>query len=78
MAPRQNAGGLPQHMRDGACASETHEPPRKRDAQAASGNQTLPLFRRKLKAECTLLCGSGIKEGWALGEDGMQLLLADL
>jgi len=24
------------------------------------------------------LCGSGMKEGWALGEGGLQLLLADL
>jgi hypothetical protein len=30
MAPRQNAGGLPQRMRDGAFASVTHQPRGKR------------------------------------------------
>jgi len=78
VTPRQNAGGLPHRMRDGACVSETHEPHGKRHAQAAAGKQTLPLFRRKLQANCALLCGSGMKEGWALGEGGLQLLLADL
>ncbi len=78
VAPRQNAGGLPHRMRDGTCASKTHKPHRKRHAQMAAGNQTLPLFRPKLQTECALLCGSGMKEGWALGKGGLQLLLADL
>jgi hypothetical protein len=67
-------------MRDGASASETHEPHRKRNAYVAAGNHTLPMFGPKLQAEYTLLCGSGMKEakGWAQGEDGLQLLLADL
>ena len=78
VAPRQNAGGLPQRMRDGAYALEAHQPHGKRHAQAAAGKQTLPMFRQKLQAECALLCGSGMKEGWALGEGGLQLLLADL
>ena len=37
VVPRQNAGGLPQRMRDGACASETHQPHGTRHAQAAAG-----------------------------------------
>ena len=53
VAPRQNAGGLPQRMRDGACALEIHQPRGKRHAQAAAGNKTLPLFGPKLGAECT-------------------------
>ncbi len=78
MAPRQNAGGLLQRMRDGAFASETHEPHGKRHGQAAAGKQTLPLFGPKLQAECEPLFGSGLKERWALGEDVLQLLLAAL
>jgi hypothetical protein len=78
VAPRQNAGGLPQRMRDGAFALETHEPDRKSHGQAAAGKQTLPLFRPKMQAECVPLCGSGMKEGWALAEDGLQLILAAL
>ena len=52
VAPRQNAGGLLQRMRDGAFPSETHEPHGKRHRQAAAGKQTLPLFGPKLQAEC--------------------------
>ncbi len=78
VAPRQNAGGLLQRMRDGAFASETHKPDGKRHGEAAAGKQTLPLFDPKLKAECVQLCSSGMKERWALGEDGLQLLLAAL
>ncbi len=59
MAPRQNAGSLHQRMRDGACASEPHEPRSKGYGQAAAGEQTLPLFDLKLQAKCLLLCGSG-------------------
>ncbi len=80
VAPRQNAGGLPQRMRDGACASETHKPHGKRHGQAAAGKQTMPLFRPQMGAECVPLCGSCIemKERWALSENGLQLLLAAL
>ena len=77
MAPRQNAGGLPHQMLDSVFASGT-QPHRKRHAQAAAGKQTLPMLSHKLQAECALLCGSGMKEGCALGEDGLQLLLAAL
>ena len=78
MAPRQNAGGLPQRMRDGACASVTHKPHGKRHGKAAAGEQTLPMFGLKVGAECVPLCGSGLKERWALAADGLQLLLAAL
>jgi len=37
VSPRQNAGGLPQRMRDGACASEANQPHGKRHGQAAAG-----------------------------------------
>ena len=76
VAPRQNAGGLPQRMRDGACASVTHQPRGKRHAQAAAGEQTLPLFGPQMGAECTTLCGRDTKERWARAEDGLQLPLA--
>ena len=78
VAPRQNAGGLPQRMRDGACALETHQPRGKRHAQAAAGQQTLPLFGPQMAAECAILCGRDTKEGWARAEDGLQLPLAAL
>ena len=78
MAPRQNAGGLPQRMRDGAFASETHKIHGKRHGQAAAGKQTLPLFGPKMGAECVPLSGSGMKERRALTEDGLQLFLAAL
>ena len=73
VAPRQNAGGLPQRMRDGACASVTHQPRGKRHAQAAAGDQTLPLFGPQMAAECATLCGRDTKEIWARVEDGLQL-----
>jgi len=78
--PRQNAGGLLQRMRDGAFASETHQPHGKRDGQAAAGKQTqsLPRIRPKIGAECVPLSGSRMKERWALTEDGLQLPLAAL
>ena len=76
VAPRQNAGGLPQRMRDGACALETHQPRGKRHAQAAAGEQTLPLLGPKMAAECATLCGRDTKERWARAEDGLQLPLA--
>ncbi|OBQ31657.1 MAG: hypothetical protein AN484_28805 [Aphanizomenon flos-aquae WA102] len=78
MAPRQNAGGLPQRMRDGACASVTHQPRGKRHAQAAAGEQTLPLFGPQMAVECATLCGRDTKERWARAEDGLQLPLAAL
>ncbi len=78
VAPRHNAGGLPQRMRDGACAWVTHQPHGKRHAQAAAGQQTLPLFGPQMAAECTTLCGRDKKEGWARAEDGLQLPLAAL
>ena len=79
MAPRQNAGGLSQRMRDGACALETHKPHGKRHGQAAEGKQTLPLFGPKMRADRVLLRqrGSGVSEvegemaNWALAEDGL-------
>ena len=46
--PRQNAGGSPQWMRNGACALETNQPDGKRHGQAAAGEQTLTLFRPKM------------------------------
>ncbi len=76
MAPRQNAGGLLQRMRDGA--SETHELHGKRHGQAAAGKQTLPMFGLKVGAERVPLFGSGMKKRWALAEDGLQLPLAAL
>ena len=78
VAPRQNADGLPQRMRDGACALETHQPRGKRHAQAAAGEQNLPLFGPKMGAECATLCGRDTKERWARAEDGLQLPLAAL
>ena len=78
VAPRQNAGGLPQRMRDGACASVTHQPRGERHAQAAAGQPTLPLFDPKMAAECATLCGRDTKERWARAEDGLQLPLAAL
>ena len=78
VAPRQNAGGLPQRMRDGACALETHQPRGKRHAQVAAGEKTLPLFGAKMAAECATLCGRDTKERWARAEDGLQLPLAAL
>ncbi len=51
VAPRHNAGGLPQRMRDGTCASVKHQPRGKRHAQVAAGEQTLPLFDPKMAAE---------------------------
>ena len=78
VAPRQNAGGLPQRMRDGACALETHQPRGKRHAHAAAGEKTLPLFGPKVGAECATLCGRDTKERWARAEDGLQLPLAAL
>ncbi len=78
VAPRQNAGGLPQRMRDGACALETHQPGGKRHGQAAAGNQTLPIFGAKMAAVCATLCGRDMKERWARAEDGSQLPLAAL
>ena len=78
MAPRQNAGGLPQRMRDGACASETQQPHGKRHGQAAAGKQTLPMFGLKVGAERVPLFGSGMKKRWAPAEDGLQLHLAAL
>ena len=78
VAPRQNAGGLPQRMRDSAFALETHKPHGKRHGQAAAGKQTLPLFGHKMGAECVLLCGSDMNERLALTADGLQLLLAAL
>jgi hypothetical protein len=62
---QQNAGGLPQRNRDGACASETHKPHGKRHDQAAD-KQTLPLFTPKMRAKCVLLCGSDMDDIWAL------------
>ena len=60
-------------MRDGACASVTHQPRGKRHAQAAAGEQTLPLFCPKMAAECATLCGRYTKERWSRAEDGLQL-----
>ncbi len=78
VSPRQNAGGLPQRMRDGACASVTQQPRGKRHAQAAAGEKTLPLFGPKMGAECATLCGRDTKERWARAEDGLQLPLVAL
>ena len=78
VAPRQNAGGLPQRMRDGACALETHQPRGKRHTQAAAGEQTLPIFGPKMGAKCATLCSRDTKERWARAEDGLQLPLAAL
>jgi hypothetical protein len=78
VAPRQNAGGLPQRVRDGACALETHQPRGKRHGQAAAGKQTLPLFGTEMGAECATLCGRDTKERWARADDGLQLPLAVL
>ena len=74
--PRQNAGGFLQRILHGALASETQQPRGKRHAQPAAGEQTLPLLGPELQAERAHLCGSGMKEGWALGDDGLQLPLA--
>jgi hypothetical protein len=76
VAPRQNAGGFPQRILHDALASETQQPHGKRHAQAAAGNQTLPLFGAKMAAECATLCGRDTKERWARAEDGLQLPLA--
>ena len=76
VAPRQNAGGFPQRIIHGALASETQQPHGKRHAQAAAGDQTLPLFGPKMAAECATLCGRDTKETWARTEDGLQLPLA--
>ena len=76
VAPRQNAGGLPQLMLDGACALETHQPRGKRHAQAAAGEQTPPLFGSNMAAKCVTLCGRDTKERWVRAEDGLQLPLA--
>ena len=78
VAPRQNAGGFPQRILHGASASETQQPQGKRHAQAAAGEQTLPLFGAKMAAECATLCGRDTKERWARAEDGLQLPLAAL
>ncbi len=78
VAPRHNAGGLPQRMRDGACALVTHQPRGKRHAQAAAGEQNLQLFGPKMGAECATLCGRDTKERWARAEDGLKLPLAAL
>ncbi len=78
VAPRQNAGGLPQRMRDCAFASKTHQPRGKSHAQAAAGDQTLPLFGPQMAAKCATLCGRDTKERWARAEDGLQLPLAAL
>jgi hypothetical protein len=78
VAPRQNACGVPHRMRDGACALETHQPRGKRHAQAAAGDQTLPLSGPKMGAECAPLCGSGMQERCALTADGLKLLFAAL
>ena len=78
VAPRQNAGGVTQRMRDGACASVPHQPRGKRHGQAAAGEQTLPLFGPQMGAECATLCGRDTKERWARAEDGLQLPLAAL
>ena len=76
VAPRQNAGGFPQRILHGALASETQQPRGKRHRQSAAGEQTLPLLGPELQAERAHLCGSGMKEGWARAEDGLQLPLA--
>ena len=65
-------------MRDGEYALETHQPHGKRHAQAAAGEQTLPLMGPKIGAECAPLCGRDMKERWARAEDGLQLPLAAL
>ena len=78
VAPRQNAGGLPQRILHGASTLVTHQPRGKRHAQAAAGQQTLPLFGPKMAAECATLCGRDTKERWARAEDGLQLPLAAL
>jgi len=78
VAPRQNAGGLPQRMHNSAFASETHKLHGKRHGQAAAGKQTLPLLGPKMQAKCLTLCGSDMQERWALTADGLQLLLAAL
>ena len=76
VAPRQNAGGLPQQILHRALASETQQPQGKRHAQAAAGEPTLPLFGPKMAAECATLCGRDTKERWGRAEDGLQLPLA--
>ena len=76
VAPRQNAGGFPPRILHGALASETQQPHGKRHAQAAAGDQTLPLFGPQMAAECATLCGRDTKERWARAEDGLQLPLA--
>ena len=76
VAPRQNAGGFPPRILHGALASETQQPRGKRHAQAAAGEQTLPLLGPELQAECATLCGRDTKERWARAEDGLQLPLA--
>ena len=78
MAPRKNAGGLLQRILHRAFASETQQPHGKRNRQSAAGEQALPLLGPELPAERAHLGGSGMKEGWALGDDGLQLLLAAL
>jgi hypothetical protein len=65
-------------MPDGAFASVTHQPSGKRRAQAAAGEQTLPLFGPEMAAECATLSGRDAKERWARAEDGLQLFLAAL
>ena len=76
VAPRQNAGGFPPRIPHGALASETQQPHGKRHAQAAAGDQTLPLLDPKMGAECATLCGRDTEERWAPAEDGLQLPLA--
>ena len=76
VAPRQNAGGFPPRILHGALASETQQPHGKRHAQAAAGQQTLPLFGLKMGPECATLCGRDMKERWARAEDCLQLPLA--
>ena len=78
VAPRQNAGGFPQRILHRALASETQQPRGKRHAQAAAGEQTLPIFGPKMAAQCATLCGRDTNERWARAEDGLQLPLADL
>ncbi len=65
--------GFPQRIIHGALAFETHQHRGKRHRQSAAGEQTLPLLVLELQAERAHLCGSGMKEGWALGDDGTQL-----
>ncbi len=78
VAPRQNAGGLPQRMRDGVFALVTHQSRGKRHRQTAAGEQILPLFGNKMGAECATLCGRDTKERWARAEDGLQLPISAL